>query len=128
MIFIINGTIPSKKNSKRILGRGRIKFIASSENYMRWEKKTVLDLINQRNKIKDFKTIQECTIMISIKYPDNRRRDLTNTAEGIMDALVKAEIIKDDNFKVVPFLILGAIPQGNDGAVIYINERKKDGY
>ena len=40
-------------------------------------------------------------------YSENKRKfDLTNKAESIMDLLVDAGILLDDNYEVVPKLIL----------------------
>lgn len=58
-------------------------------------------------------------------FAETRRRfDLTNKAESIMDLLVDAEILADDNYKVVPFLALGygGLDQENPRAEITINE------
>jgi Holliday junction resolvase RusA-like endonuclease len=45
-------------------------------------------------------------IEIVFRSETNRRWDLTNKTEGIMDALAKAKVIDDDNVKVVPNLSL----------------------
>ena len=39
-------------------------------------------------------------------FPDKRRADLTNKAESVMDLLVDAGIIKDDNASVCPEVLL----------------------
>ena len=39
-------------------------------------------------------------------FPDKRRADLTNKAESIMDLLVDAGIIEDDNANVCPEVLL----------------------
>jgi len=56
-------------------------------------------------------------------YPDTRRTfDLSNAAESVMDLLVDAEILSDDNWSVVPDLTLhfGAVDPKNPRAEIDI--------
>jgi len=56
---------------------------------------------------KDHETIDSCVgIIITLFYGDLRAKDNTNTADSVMDALVKAKVIKDDNWKVTGVLIL----------------------
>jgi crossover junction endodeoxyribonuclease RusA len=40
--------------------------------------------------------------------PDNRKTDLTNKAESIMDLLVDCKIIDDDCWQVIPRIMLDA--------------------
>ena len=105
--FTITGLIPSKKNSKRILKRGNKRFIGSQEGYAEWELRAASDayLLAFRNGWNGV-AIGICSIVLDFTFGDKRRRDLTNSAEGIMDAIVKANIIKDDQWQVVPILLL----------------------
>lgn len=45
--------------------------------------------------------IEKCKVKILIYEPNRQRRDLDNQATSILDALVGAEVIKDDSFKCV---------------------------
>ena len=38
--------------------------------------------------------------------PDKRLFDISNRAESLMDLLVDAKIIEDDNYKIVPELLI----------------------
>ena len=40
------------------------------------------------------------SITYQFSFPDKRVRDLSNAVEGINDALVKANVLKDDNWKI----------------------------
>jgi Holliday junction resolvase RusA-like endonuclease len=63
------------------------------------------------------------SIQITVYPPTLRKYDLTNKAESIMDALVDAKIIEDDNVNVVPKLILihGGKDKDNPRAEIIIS-------
>lgn len=45
-------------------------------------------------------------LTINFYMPDNRRCDLSNKAESIMDLLVDNEILEDDCWQVIPVLNL----------------------
>ena len=111
-MFELYGTVPSKKNSKRILKRGPKRFIGNSARYSEWEPYAVRCIISQNTMCK-LSAIKCTSISIAIQYGDMRRRDLTNTAEGVMDALVKALVIADDNWE-------------NTGPITLIPSYKKD--
>lgn len=55
-------------------------------------------------------------------WPDKRRCDLSNKAETVMDLLVEKKILQDDNWMIVPKLILtsGGIDRMNPRAVVVI--------
>ena len=95
--FTLFGVIPSKKNSKQICKRGSKHFISSSTRYAEWEQWAKKELNNGVT----FKPIQRCEIEFTLQFGDRRRRDITNTLEGVLDALVLAGILADDNYNVV---------------------------
>jgi hypothetical protein len=45
-------------------------------------------------------------LVLKFYMPDNRRTDLTNKAESIMDCLVDNEILEDDSYQVIPTITL----------------------
>jgi hypothetical protein len=58
------------------------------------------------------------------KHPSSKRSaDLTNKAEGVMDFLVEKGYLEDDNYFVVPKVVLsfGGIDKKNPRAEIEIN-------
>lgn len=89
--FILEGRIPSKKNSKIITRHGLI----SSAKYREWEDTQLWLLPNISSPVK------KCEIEIIFTFPDLRSADLTNKAESIMDLLVKGGILLDDSWQVV---------------------------
>lgn len=62
---------------------------------------TLAEFAYSKNPIK---TVKE--IIIDFYVENKRKADLSNKAESIMDLLVDASVIEDDNFFVVPRLIL----------------------
>lgn len=94
---------PSKKNSKDIFVNSKTgkRFVTSSKKYKEWEQDMLWSLKSCKTKFTD---IQEIYIVF---YPTNKyKSDLTNKAESIMDLLVKADIIEDDNWFEIPSLYL----------------------
>jgi len=59
-------------------------------------------------------------------FGDNRKRDLSNSVEGVNDALVNAGVLLDDNWKVTGSLILNPIgvDKNNFGVKITFNVRE----
>lgn len=97
--FDITGRIPSKKNSKRILRvRGRT-IVACSKDYAAWQNVNVGQLRDDwcNPPIQKAKSVS-----IAFQAGDRRAFDLTNKAESVMDLMVDAGVLADDNFNVVP--------------------------
>jgi Holliday junction resolvase RusA-like endonuclease len=104
--YTICGRVPSKKNSKRIIRSRKTQKTAliGSERYLEWSKSAVWHLMQQRA---GAETIKQCqSVTLTATMPDRRRRDLTNLAESIMDALVDAQIIADDCWTVTGDVVL----------------------
>lgn len=94
-------TIPvtprTKKNHGRIVMFGKYPKLLPSSQYVEFEKK-ILDFL----KDKTFMPIEYPINLKCIFYKDKDfRADLCGYLQAIMDALVKAEFIKDDNHKIV---------------------------
>ena len=107
--FTIEGDIPSKKNSKRILKNAKTgkNFIDSSVKFKAWEKREVQLLTYTKNVKGISKPIEETTLVsLTFLFKNKAVKDLTNAAEGVMDTLVKAGILKDDKWTVCPNVIL----------------------
>jgi Holliday junction resolvase RusA-like endonuclease len=87
--------------------------VLSSKAYREWHK--VASLLLPKTPISN---IIELTIVFY--FPDARKTDLSNKAESIMDLLVDNGVIEDDNWSVVPRLVLiaGGISRDNPRAEI----------
>ena len=97
-IFII-GRHPSKKNSQRILGRGKRKFIGPSEAFEKWEPLAILEAKLKWNHPK----IKRCkSISYFFLYADNRIKDGGNAAEGVQDIFQKegVDIMVGDHWQL----------------------------
>ncbi|MBP7118568.1 hypothetical protein KBA63_00630 [Candidatus Woesebacteria bacterium] len=107
----IYGNTPSKKNSRINTRSGRS---FPSSKYTAWHKEASRQVVGS-------KPIPNGTILtISFVAGDNRKFDLTNKAESIMDMLVDNGILEDDNYSIVPELILkfGGVDKNNPHCVI----------
>lgn len=100
--LIIKGRIPSKKNSKIMVCRGKYPMLLSSKAYTAWHTDASWQLKAQ----KPPQGIDHCEIHIKFYAPDMRKSDLTNKAESIMDLLVDNGVITDDNWWVVKKITL----------------------
>ncbi len=95
--IIILGRIPSKKNSRITTRSGRS---FPSAKYKEWH-------TDASWQMKGKKIIPNGSfITLNFYMPDNRRADLTNKAESIMDCLVDNGLLKDDSWQIVPSLTL----------------------
>lgn len=111
------GLTPSKKNSVGLMFRGGKMFKFPNSRYQSWHKEA----------IKTLKTPAKCLNKVELVhltiYGDTKRKfDLSNKAESIMDLLVDAKILLDDNYEVVPKLTLeyGGISKENPRCEIQI--------
>lgn len=96
-----NGVIVAKKNNKRIMRapNGR-PWIASSQEAKAQEQIMAYEFAKQAKEYgwqANDKTAYR--VAIGIVEPDKRRRDLDNQATAILDALVLAGILPDDDNK-----------------------------
>ena len=98
--MMIKFTVPiapvTKKNSQRIVIRGGKPCILPSEKYKEYES-VALWYIPKRGTPIDFPVNVKCTFYM----PTNRPCDLTNHLESIDDVMVKAGLLKDDNYKIL---------------------------
>lgn len=109
--MFFNGNIPSKKDSQnlRINRKTGKRFITPSDNYKKWHTEQMFlkkAFIADRKHFLPLQPGQIELIEITITYPDKRNRDVVNTVESIQDFLVDAGVLSDDNYKVIPKLIL----------------------
>lgn len=92
------GAVPSKKNSKRRVKRGASVFMLPSAAHERWHEEQMWSV---RPQWRGRPAIQSAEISMTFYASDRRERDLTNGAESVMDLLVDAGVIADDNWFVI---------------------------
>ena len=100
MKFIIEGETPAKKNSRITLPNGRT---IPSKNYRTWHESALLQI--EAMAISREATISyPVAISLNFIHGDLRRRDSDNGTSSILDLLVDAGILADDNWQIVRIL------------------------
>jgi Holliday junction resolvase RusA-like endonuclease len=100
----LGGHVPSKKNSRRFLKRGKRVFSVPSEAHEVWHEAQLWFLKGQWPANNTLHLVK--SIALTFHAVDARRNDLSNKAESVMDLLVDAGILADDSWFVVPELVL----------------------
>lgn len=124
MKIILEGRIPSKKNSRIMVFKNRRRPISIPKpEYTEWVKKQSLALSNNVPK----RSIDLCSITMTFFFPDKRRADLSNKCEGITDLLVDNKIIRDDDWTCVNnlHLVSGGIDREKPRVEIEIIKLKR---
>lgn len=99
--FVIHGNTPSKKNSKQIIYKNGKPLIISSNNHATWHKDALKQIVWGNQPLTTTKEIQ-----LFFYGKDKRKFDISNKAESILDLLVDRGVLEDDNYSVVPRLVL----------------------
>lgn len=107
MIIRLTAPIPSKKNSRLVVGRGRGRALnIPSEAYREWHK---ANLGSVRAQIAGLPLpAAPVELRLRIYLADRRRRDLDNALSSVLDLLVDAGALKDDSWAVVPSMRIEA--------------------
>jgi Holliday junction resolvase RusA-like endonuclease len=103
--IVVEGRIPSKKNSRNVFVRGGKQFNIPSKKFIEWHKEAAMSIKAQKTPVW-LENVEE--IQIQFLMPDNRACDLTNKAESILDLLVDCEVIEDDKWQIIPRILLHA--------------------
>lgn len=110
----IKGRVPSKKNSRINTRFGRS---FPSKAYKEWHEDASWQLYTQKKPM----GLTKAQVELHFYMPDNRRADLTNKAESVMDLLVDVGVLKDDSWQVVNTIILkGELNKENPRVEIFI--------
>lgn len=117
--FHYEGNTPSKKNQKQVFkGKNGRPFITASSAFKEWHGPAVMLMKQQMSRTLGVKWPLARTekVIIKLFYEDRRRRDSTNTVESVMDLLVDAGILADDNWLAVgPMGIFPTLRPGAPG-------------
>lgn len=96
MHIIIPGEVIAKKNSKQIFCRGRFPVVIPSKAYETWHQ-------SAQNALRGTKRVEGVqSIEVTFYRRTEAKYDLSNMLESVMDLLVDAGVIEDDNIRVVP--------------------------
>lgn len=123
MKLTIHGNTPSQKNNKEIaMRKDGTRFVRSNDRVKAWQQTAIQELALQFRgyKVTDY----PISINLVFYFDNNRRHDIDNAAGGVMDALVKAAILEDDNVHFVECLTLqyGGIDKTNPRCEVYLDE------
>jgi Holliday junction resolvase RusA-like endonuclease len=116
----IEGTVPSKKNGRRfVVAGGRVRSMPSL-NYEAWHTAALWQL----KKVKPYSGEYPVTVSISLYFATKHRKDLDNVASSILDTLVDAGIIVDDDVTHVDMLetMFIAYDKANPRALVWIGK------
>lgn len=121
-MLTVYGNVPSKKNSKRRIFRGGKPFMIPSEAHEAWHRDAIGQLLkNSHLYVKYNGEVIELRF-----FPQGKHKgDLTNKAESVMDLLVDAGWLEDDNWFVASRINLrfGGVDKDNPRVEInYIEE------
>lgn len=122
MRFELSGETPSKKNSRINTRSGRS---FPNKRYTLWHNNAVQELISlkKNNIIVPIAEGKRISIILSFFHGDLKRRDSDNQCSSILDTLIDAGVIPDDNWKVVPRkIIIDEYDKGNPHCIIEIEE------
>jgi Holliday junction resolvase RusA-like endonuclease len=96
--YTISGDTPSKKNTKKFQrSTGRTYY---TKPFLNWRETALWELKTQEKPDTPIEHVNG--VILRFYRKTDRRADLTNLAEAPMDALVKMEILADDDWKCVP--------------------------
>lgn len=124
MKLLIPGNVPSQKNRK-IISQNRATgrpFLRTAPQVKVWQTMAERELREQfyGYKVTDY----PISLNIAVYFNDLRKRDLDNALGSIMDALVAAEIIEDDNNKFVDSISIsyGGLDKLSPRAEVFLDE------
>lgn len=109
-IFKIKGEVPAKKNSNKFNTKSKVMY--KDPRFVRWHESSLLQLNIQKRMYIDKighvwtqkDTLRGPLVMsIYLYHEDERNRDADNQETSLLDLLQDAEIISNDNWKVIPF-------------------------
>jgi Holliday junction resolvase RusA-like endonuclease len=120
----ISGDPPALKNSKQIYVNKRTgkPFITSSNRSKVWQASAIDQL---RDQFKDLKVVDyPINVAVEFYFATKRRKDLDNALSGVMDALVHAGILEDDDVAHVDNISIsfGGYDKENPRTIIYIDD------
>lgn len=117
--FDIHGDVPSKKNSRRSISVGRMRFSIPGEYHESWHKEASREMRGYRFEGSPY---DHALVEITVYPKSARRSDLSNKCESVMDLLVDSGVLTDDNWYVVPELKMkfGGVDKSNPRASVIL--------
>lgn len=99
LTYVVTGNPIVKKNTQKVVWRNRRPIVVYSAAYRSWWNNAMDELALQQKPAEpiDYPVLLVCKFFMQTL----RIVDLSALYEGIQDTLVKAEILKDDNFNII---------------------------
>ena len=97
MKIILRGQPITKKNSQQIIRAGNRNMVIPSPQYRAYEKECLWQIPPKTKQRIDMPVNVQCVYYM----PTRRRVDLVNLLEATCDILVKADVLADDNCRIV---------------------------
>ena len=94
--FILEGQVAPKKNSRQLFVKNGRMINIPSKRYKAWHD----DVMMQLKGVRSFNPPYE--IIMTFWFKDKRRKDLDNSLASVLDLLQDAQIIQDDDAKLLP--------------------------
>lgn len=114
--LILDGSVPSKKNSRINRGDGKS---FPSKKFMQWQSDAITQ-IRMQSRVRFYKPVK---LEVIIYFATLTRADLDNRLTSILDMLVEAMMLRDDKWQDVPLIIVQAEHRPRKpGAFIRITE------
>lgn len=122
MKIILKGRIPSKKNSKTIVCRGKYPMMLGNPRYQAWHEDAAIQMMQPLITHRPLLPIKNAKIVFTMYAPDKRAADLSNKIESVMDLLVDVGFLVDDNWFVIGdiHMIFGGVDKENPRAELDI--------
>lgn len=121
--IFIPGNCPSLKNSKGVIVRNGRGYLIPSELVQKYENAN--EWVYVANKNKFLSMIKNSRKPLKIKFffvrDTQRKFDYINAAQIVLDMMVKAELLPDDNMtEVIPIFDGYSVDKENPGVYIYL--------
>ncbi len=119
MKLLIKSQVPAAKNRHIISMRGSRPLLLPNKQYAEWKEEAAWQL-KGKGMVVDYPVALTCVFFVK----DHRGRDLDNMLSAVLDALVKAEIIRSDSWQDVrPITIdCGGVDKNNPRVEIWLDE------
>ena len=126
MTLVIQGETPAKKNSRINTRSGRS---FPSKRYTDWQDSALRQVIEQTAEHnahgKPCELANSLELTVTFYHGDMKRRDSDNQLSSVLDMLVKARVIEDDSWVIIPAKhVYDAYDKGNPRCVISMEPMK----
>lgn len=118
-VMKLQGTTPSKKNSRKLNFKTRRTYL--DPRYQQWYQDAVMQILTAPKELIS-ETVAFC---ICFYHSTKRRKDPDNGLSSVLDLLVDREVLSDDNWKVLPFILLRNEEANDDWCEIEIYKERK---